>query len=78
MHVFYNVCHVQIPLREYDYKINNVATDLRDGVRLTRLVELLLYPSVALAHRTEVYYHYAYRGNFNFRRSRSLGVITVP
>lgn len=53
MHVDYNVCHVQIPLNEYDYKINNLATDLRDGVRLTRLVELLLYPSVALAHRTE-------------------------
>lgn len=53
MHLDYNLCHVQFPLNEYDYKINNLATDLRDGVRLTRLVELLLYPSVALARRTE-------------------------
>lgn len=53
MHLDYNVCHVQFPLNEYDYKINNLATDLRDGVRLTHLVELLLYPSEALARRKD-------------------------
>ncbi|KAL4791421.1 hypothetical protein BDV19DRAFT_370604 [Aspergillus venezuelensis] len=36
----------QLPLEEYDYEITNLAVDLRDGVRLTRLVELLLYPSI--------------------------------
>ncbi|KAL4993845.1 hypothetical protein BDV10DRAFT_189581 [Aspergillus recurvatus] len=35
----------QHPLEEYDYEVSNLAVDLRDGVRLTRLVELLLYPS---------------------------------
>lgn len=34
----------QRPLGEYGYKISNLAVDLRDGVRLTRVVELLLYP----------------------------------
>ncbi|KAL4869171.1 hypothetical protein BDV12DRAFT_168395 [Aspergillus spectabilis] len=37
----------QRPLEEYDYGISNLAVDLRDGVRLTRIVELLLYPSVS-------------------------------
>jgi abnormal spindle-like microcephaly-associated protein len=35
----------QHPLEEYDFVISNLAVDMRDGVRLTRLVELLLYPS---------------------------------
>lgn len=41
-------CHVayeQHELQQYDYRIRNLAVDLRDGVRLTRLVEILLYPS---------------------------------
>lgn len=40
----YRLEHFQTPLSEYSYKIQNPATDLRDGVRLTRLVELLLRP----------------------------------
>ncbi|KAL4907337.1 hypothetical protein BDW74DRAFT_176114 [Aspergillus multicolor] len=35
----------QHPLEEYNYTTSNLAVDLRDGVRLTRLVESLLYPS---------------------------------
>ncbi|KAL4763425.1 putative calmodulin-binding protein Sha1 [Aspergillus foveolatus] len=35
----------QHPLEEYDFVISNLAIDLRDGIRLARLVELLLYPS---------------------------------
>jgi abnormal spindle-like microcephaly-associated protein len=41
-------CHLsyeQHPLQEYEYQMSNLAVDLRDGVRLTRIVELLLYPS---------------------------------
>ncbi|KAI9043054.1 putative calmodulin-binding protein Sha1 [Aspergillus affinis] len=41
-------CHLtyeQRPLQEYEYRISNLAVDLRDGVRLTRIVELLLVPS---------------------------------
>ncbi len=37
----YTVSHVQHPLEEYDYHITNLAVDLRDGIRLTRLVEHL-------------------------------------
>ena len=40
----YHVHYTQYPLSEFSYRIENLATDLRDGVRLTRLVELLLYP----------------------------------
>ena len=36
--------HVQYPLHEYDYRVHSLATAFRDGVRLTRLVELLLHP----------------------------------
>ena len=52
-HLDYQVHHVQFPLDEYEYKIKSLATDLRDGVRLTRLVELLLYPPARLALQTE-------------------------
>lgn len=43
----YSVHHVQYPLEEFDYQITNLAVDLRDGVRLTRLIELLLYRSAS-------------------------------
>ncbi|EXJ54024.1 hypothetical protein A1O7_09361 [Cladophialophora yegresii CBS 114405] len=46
-HLAYTVSHSQYPLEEYSYQIENIAVDLRDGVRLTRLVELLLYPSAS-------------------------------
>ena len=36
--------HVQYLLNDYDYRIDNLATQFRDGVRFTRLVEVLLYP----------------------------------
>jgi abnormal spindle-like microcephaly-associated protein len=32
---------VQYPLDDFKYKITNLAVDLRDGVRLTKLVEVL-------------------------------------
>ncbi|PGH14224.1 hypothetical protein AJ79_03197 [Helicocarpus griseus UAMH5409] len=44
-HLDCQVGYKQNPLQEYDYRINNLAVDLRDGILLTRLVELLLYPS---------------------------------
>ncbi|KAF2869163.1 hypothetical protein BDV95DRAFT_641917 [Massariosphaeria phaeospora] len=47
-HINYKVEHVQYPLQEYTYHIDNIAIDLRDGVILTRLVELLLYPATTL------------------------------
>ncbi|KAJ4984776.1 hypothetical protein SVAN01_09734 [Stagonosporopsis vannaccii] len=48
-HLNYKVTHIQYPLQEYTYHIDNIAIDLRDGIMLTRLVELLLYPSSTLA-----------------------------
>ncbi|EFQ88183.1 hypothetical protein CFE70_009225 [Pyrenophora teres f. teres 0-1] len=44
-HLNYKVEHTQYPLEEYTYQIENIAIDLRDGIVLTRLVELLLYSS---------------------------------
>jgi abnormal spindle-like microcephaly-associated protein len=52
-HLNYRVEHVQYPLQEYTYHVENLATDLRDGVLLTRLVELLLYPPSTLATQRE-------------------------
>ena len=52
-HLDYHIKHVQYPLSEYDYTIQNLAADLRDGVRLTHLVELLLYPSMQLSQEAE-------------------------
>jgi abnormal spindle-like microcephaly-associated protein len=47
-HLSYKVEHAQYPLQEYNYHIDNIAIDLRDGIVLTRLVELLIYPSSRL------------------------------
>lgn len=47
-HLSYHVSHGQYALEEHSYRINNLATDLRDGVLLTRLVEILLYPPSSL------------------------------
>ncbi|OCL08425.1 hypothetical protein AOQ84DRAFT_406824 [Glonium stellatum] len=52
-HLNYRVEYIQYPLQEYTYHISNLATDLRNGVLLTRLVELLLYPPSTLASRFE-------------------------
>ncbi|KAJ9267652.1 hypothetical protein DTO212C5_5891 [Paecilomyces variotii] len=46
-HLDCQVAYTQHPLQEYEFCINNLAVDLRDGVLLTRLVELLLYPSAS-------------------------------
>ncbi|KAM9824658.1 abnormal spindle-like microcephaly-associated protein [Neosynchiropus ocellatus] len=37
------VSHVQTPLDEFDFAVTNLAVDLRCGVRLARVVELLLH-----------------------------------
>lgn len=52
-HLDYVVDHEQHPLQEYRYRILNLATDLRDGVRLTHLVDLLLYSSAAASRLSE-------------------------
>ena len=39
----YAVETAQYPLQEFNYGIRNLATDLRDGIRLTRLVEVLQF-----------------------------------
>jgi abnormal spindle-like microcephaly-associated protein len=42
-HLDCQVSYIQHPLQECDYRIKNLAVDIRDGVLLTRLVELILY-----------------------------------
>lgn len=49
----FNESHVQYPLDEYDYRIESLATQFRDGIRLTRLVELLLYPTKTSIRRSK-------------------------
>lgn len=41
-HLDCQVSYEQQQIEEYDYHIKNLAVDVRDGVRLTRIVELLL------------------------------------
>ncbi|KAI5856964.1 calponin homology domain-containing protein [Tricharina praecox] len=41
-HLNYTLEAVQDPLSEFDYKIDNIAVDMRDGIRLTRVAEVLL------------------------------------
>lgn len=43
-HLNCTLFYQQHPLQDYDFCIRNLAVDLRDGVLLTRLVEILLYP----------------------------------
>ncbi|KAH7393819.1 hypothetical protein DE146DRAFT_107870 [Phaeosphaeria sp. MPI-PUGE-AT-0046c] len=52
-HLSYKVEHAQYPLQEYTYHIDNIAVDLRDGIALTRLVELLVYPLSTLDNQAE-------------------------
>jgi abnormal spindle-like microcephaly-associated protein len=41
-HLRYDISVNQHPLEEFNYKVENIATDLRDGIRLTKVVEILL------------------------------------
>ncbi|XP_050346241.1 protein abnormal spindle [Nymphalis io] len=38
----YVVCHKQSYLDEYKYAVHNIAVDIRDGVRLTKVMEIIL------------------------------------
>lgn len=49
-HLDYEVSHVQDPLDEVNYCVDNLAVDLRDGILLTRLVEILLFSPNRLRH----------------------------
>jgi len=54
--------HIQYPLDDFQYNITNLAIDLRDGIRLTRLIEILScrddcspqlrWPVIAVSQRT--------------------------
>ncbi len=46
--------HKQTALDEFDYAVSNLAVDLRDGVRLTRVVEFLCPQSARLSDRLRV------------------------
>ncbi|KAF2130140.1 hypothetical protein P153DRAFT_366607 [Dothidotthia symphoricarpi CBS 119687] len=53
-HLNFKVGHMQYPLQEYTYSIDNIAIELRDGIILTRLVELMLYsPSTLVAQQED-------------------------
>lgn len=43
VHLNYTLEINQLPLQEYRYRISNIAVDLRDGILLSRLVEILLH-----------------------------------
>lgn len=47
-HLEYHLHHNQSLLSEYQYRIENLATDLRDGIKLVRLTEIFLYPPESL------------------------------
>jgi hypothetical protein len=41
-HLNYTLETVQDPLSEFDYRIDNIAVDMRDGIRITRVIEVIL------------------------------------
>lgn len=53
-HLHYNLSRIQYPLEERSYHVENLATDFRDGVFLTRLVETFLYPPALLLEGNDV------------------------
>ena len=53
-HLNYNVSYTQLPIQEYQHRVDNLATDMRDGVRLTRLVELLVYPTSSQPRQQDI------------------------
>ncbi|KAF9570773.1 hypothetical protein EC968_001423 [Mortierella alpina] len=60
VYIGYSVTHVQVPLDEFDFTVKHLATDLRDGVRLCRLIDLhcpqlglcqkMKFPTLSKAH----------------------------
>ncbi|KAF9941966.1 hypothetical protein BGZ67_003537 [Mortierella alpina] len=65
VYIGYSVTHVQIPLDEFDFTVKHLATDLRDGVRLCRLIDLhcpqlglcqkMKFPTLSKAHMQQNY-----------------------
>lgn len=49
-HLDCRLSYNQHQLQSYEFQIHNLAVDLRDGVMLTRLVEILLYPNASRFH----------------------------
>lgn len=45
----YTVTHTQSYLDEFDYAVNNIAVDLRDGVRLWCVINLLPVVYISLS-----------------------------
>lgn len=52
-HLHYQLSVIQYPLEEYEYNIQNIATDLRDGMLLARIVELLYFKPKPAATTTD-------------------------
>ncbi|RAO69136.1 uncharacterized protein BHQ10_005148 [Talaromyces amestolkiae] len=50
-HLNCNLLYKQHQLQDYDFHIQNLAVDLRDGILLTRLVEILSYQMSSPSHR---------------------------
>jgi abnormal spindle-like microcephaly-associated protein len=49
-HLNCNLLYKQHQLQDYDFRIRNLAVDLRDGILLTRLVEILLHTKSSQSH----------------------------
>lgn len=52
-HLGCQLTYKQDKLQEFNYQMSNIAVDLRDGVRLTRIVEVLFYTSEYAQSDTE-------------------------
>jgi hypothetical protein len=50
----YEVKHKQTSLDEFDFAVTNVATDLKSGVRLTRVLEILTHQTLTTKLRLPV------------------------
>lgn len=63
------VSHVQTPESEYSHEIKNLALDLRDGVRLKKLIEILAYSSRSI-HHARLDHTMAENGVFTFPQTK--------
>ena len=77
-HLHYQLHHVQHPLSEYEYGISNLATDLRDGVQLTHIVELLRSPKPRIDVREDAHDTTLTKSRDNERTWPLSHALTVP
>ncbi|OLL24404.1 Abnormal spindle-like microcephaly-associated [Neolecta irregularis DAH-3] len=80
-HMDYHVDYIQTPLDEYEYRVRNLAVDLRDGVRIAKLIELLkgeksLFPELQYPANSKAQKLHNVAMVLSYLRHRSIPLLT--